>query len=145
MRGKKTHLESERARVLGSSQVARATLSGALDAVQAKELRAASEQAANRTAQEEKRRPSIARLRAQTDPEAGNGIKIVNDFGSWLSRGWCRVEAMARLLSKRSGPIILIQSSEASLELMSPHDAWSNQPGMVSLERRMKVDREIER
>ena len=83
------------------------------------------------TAEDELRRPSIARERAESGEGRHGSMKIINDYGSWQSRGWCRVEAMARLLSKQSGPTILIRSSEAALELMSPYDSWSNQPGRV--------------
>lgn len=85
------------------------------------------------TAEDELRRPSIARERAESGEVKHGSMKIINDYGSWQSRGWCRVEAMARLLSKQSGPTILIRSSEAALELMSPYDSWSNQPGRVGL------------
>ena len=54
---------------------------------------------------------------------------MVNDFGSWRRRGWCRAEAIARLLSAHSGPMIKLISAVRDPELVPPFEAWLFQCG----------------
>ena len=53
----------------------------------------------------------------------GKGAAI-NDFVSWSRRGWCRAEAVCRLLARRSGAVVRIDNSEAAPRLMPAYEAW---------------------
>ena len=33
------------------------------------------------------------------------------DYGSWCSRGWCRAEAISRLLARNSGPMVVLKGT----------------------------------
>ena len=59
-----------------------------------------------------------------------SGLYAINDYTSWASRGWCRAEAMARLLSRRSGPLIMIDSLERPPVMISKYSAFALPPGV---------------
>ena len=52
------------------------------------------------------------------------GKSVINDFSSWSRRGWCRLEAMARLLSRNSGPVIVIVGKDIPPRLMPNNLPW---------------------
>ena len=64
-----------------------------------------------------------------TPPAEHQDTTAVIDFSTWMRRGWCRAEAMARLLARNSGPMIKLQSAEGTPELIGAILAWMMQPG----------------
>ena len=47
-----------------------------------------------------------------------------NTYASWCRRGWCRAEAVARLLANTRGPLIKVDSGEGTPSLIPPFEAW---------------------
>ena len=67
--------------------------------------------------------------RKHKDLKLKDGSRAINNYASWRRRGWCRTEAMARLLMRKSGPMILVDSLLGTPQLLPSFDAWSMQPG----------------
>ena len=54
-------------------------------------------------------------------------------FGTWLDRGWCRVELIALLLARqRKPPAIVIKSTEGAPFMIAPMQGTIRPPGMGS-------------
>lgn len=54
---------------------------------------------------------------------------VINDYASWSRRGWCRCEMTARVLSRASGPIIILKSPLSKPVFIPPHEVWSMRCG----------------
>ena len=50
------------------------------------------------------------------------------DLSTWRRRGWCVAEAMARLLARKTGPLIKLSSAEGKVELDPLYMAWKLKP-----------------
>jgi hypothetical protein len=59
-------------------------------------------------------------------PAKHKDLTEISDRVSWASRGWCRMEAQARALSTRGGPVIMVQGAK-SAEMMIPAE-WYRTP-----------------
>ena len=56
------------------------------------------------------------------------------NLGSWLRRGWCRVEMISLLLSRFSRlPVIVVKGPQATPYLLSPATVMSRPPGKGDL------------
>ena len=67
--------------------------------------------------------------RKHKDLKLKDGRRAINNYASWCRRGWCRTEAMARLLMRQTGPMILLENLEGKPSLLPPFQAWAMQPG----------------
>ena len=51
---------------------------------------------------------------------------VVCDYTSWMSRGWCRVEMFARVLSNQKRPMLVVRSAK-DVSYMASWD-WIHRP-----------------
>ena len=55
---------------------------------------------------------------------------VTCNYGSWLKRGWCRLEMVSLLLSRFNNlPVIVVRGSEAHPYMISPTAIMSRPPG----------------
>lgn len=57
------------------------------------------------------------------DVQDSRGGSTVCDYKTWRTRGWCRMEYVAAVLSKRDVPLIVVRGAEGLPEFMFPLDA----------------------
>ena len=57
--------------------------------------------------------------------DRATGRPVINDFSSWSRRGWCRLEAMARLISRNLEPVIVVRGKDFLPRLLSNNVPWS--------------------
>ena len=57
-------------------------------------------------------------------------VGVTCDFGSWLSRGWCRLEMFSLLFMRfNSLPVIVVKGSECAPYMIAPHKTMARPPG----------------
>jgi len=56
------------------------------------------------------------------DVQDSRGGSTVCDYKTWRTRGWCRMEYVAAVLSKRDVPLIVVRGAEGLPEFMFPLD-----------------------
>lgn len=55
---------------------------------------------------------------------------VICNYGSWLKRGWCRLEMVSLLLSRFSEmPVIVVSGPECSPHMISPSTVMARPPG----------------
>jgi len=59
---------------------------------------------------------------------------VICDYGSWLQRGWCRLEMFSLLLSRFSRtPVIVVRGPEVAPYMIAPNAVLSRPPGAGEL------------